>query len=30
MFGVGLGLSGVAGCLLSMTYTIAPAMACCR
>jgi branched-chain amino acid transport system permease protein len=26
MFGVGLGLSGVAGCLLSMTYTIAPAM----
>jgi branched-chain amino acid transport system permease protein len=26
MFGIGLGLSGVAGCLLSMTYTIAPAM----
>ena len=26
MFGVGLGLSGVAGCLLSMTYTISPAM----
>jgi branched-chain amino acid transport system permease protein len=26
MFGVGLGLSGVAGCLLSMTYTITPAM----
>ena len=24
MFGVGLGLSGVAGCLLSMTYTITP------
>jgi branched-chain amino acid transport system permease protein len=26
MFGVGLGLSGVAGALLSMTYTITPAM----
>jgi len=26
MFGLGLGLSGVAGCLLSMTYTISPAM----
>ncbi|WP_295642057.1 branched-chain amino acid ABC transporter permease [uncultured Methylibium sp.] len=26
MFGVGLGLSGVAGCLLSMTYTISPTM----
>jgi branched-chain amino acid transport system permease protein len=26
MFGVGLGLSGVAGVLLSMTYTITPAM----
>jgi branched-chain amino acid transport system permease protein len=26
MFGVGLGLSGVAGCLLSMAYTITPAM----
>jgi branched-chain amino acid transport system permease protein len=26
MFGVGLGLSGVAGCLLSMTFTISPAM----
>ena len=26
MFGIGLGLSGVAGCLLSMAYTIAPAM----
>jgi branched-chain amino acid transport system permease protein len=26
MFGVGLGLSGVAGSLLSMTYTISPAM----
>jgi branched-chain amino acid transport system permease protein len=26
MFGVGLGLSGVAGCLLSMTYTISPAL----
>ena len=26
MFGIGLGLSGVAGGLLSMTYTIAPAM----
>ena len=26
MFGVGLGLSGVAGCLLSMTYTVSPAM----
>ena len=26
MFGVGLGLSGVAGCLLSMTYTISPSM----
>lgn len=26
MFGIGLGLSGVAGCLLSMTYTITPAM----
>jgi branched-chain amino acid transport system permease protein len=22
MFGIGLGLSGVAGCLLSMAYTI--------
>jgi branched-chain amino acid transport system permease protein len=26
MFGIGLGLSGVAGCLLSMAYTITPAM----
>ncbi|MBU3650317.1 MAG: branched-chain amino acid ABC transporter permease [Limnohabitans sp.] len=26
MFGIGLGLSGVAGCLLSMAYTIAPSM----
>ena len=26
MFGVGLGLSGAAGCLLSMTYTISPSM----
>ena len=26
MFGVGLGLSGVAGCLLSMMYTITPSM----
>jgi branched-subunit amino acid ABC-type transport system permease component len=26
MFGVGLGLSGVAGCLLSSAYTISPAM----
>jgi branched-chain amino acid transport system permease protein len=26
MFGIGLGLSGVAGCLLSMAYTISPAM----
>lgn len=26
MFGVGLGLSGVAGCLLSMAYTLSPAM----
>lgn len=26
MFGVGLGLSGVAGCLLSMTYTVSPSM----
>ena len=26
MFGVGLGLSGVAGCLLSMTYAITPSM----
>jgi branched-chain amino acid transport system permease protein len=26
MFGIGLGLSGVAGALLSMTYTISPAM----
>jgi len=26
MFGVGLGLAGVAGCLLSMLYTIEPAM----
>ncbi len=26
MFGVGLGLSGVAGCLLSMTWTISPSM----
>lgn len=26
MFGLGLGLSGVAGCLLSMTYTISPSM----
>ncbi len=26
MFGVGLGLAGVAGCLLSMTYTLSPAM----
>eukprot|EP01031_Cornospumella_fuschlensis_P014203 gene14203-17360_t len=24
MFGIGLGLSGVAGCLLSMAYTITP------
>lgn len=26
MFGIGLGLSGVAGCLLSMAYAIAPSM----
>ncbi len=26
MFGVGLGLAGVAGCLLSMMYTISPSM----
>jgi branched-chain amino acid transport system permease protein len=26
MFGIGLGLSGVAGSLLSMAYTISPAM----
>lgn len=26
MFGVGLGLAGLAGCLLSMAYTISPAM----
>ena len=26
IFGIGLGLSGVAGCLLSMTYTISPSM----
>ena len=26
MFGIGLGLSGLAGCLLSMAYTISPAM----
>ena len=26
MFGIGLGLSGMAGCLLSMAYTITPAM----
>jgi branched-chain amino acid transport system permease protein len=26
MFGIGLGLSGVAGCLLSMAYTISPYM----
>lgn len=26
VFGIGMGLSGVAGCLLSMAYTIAPAM----
>jgi branched-chain amino acid transport system permease protein len=26
LFGLGLGLSGVAGCLLSMAYTIAPSM----
>lgn len=26
MFGVGLGLSGLAGCLLSMTYAISPAI----
>jgi branched-chain amino acid transport system permease protein len=26
MFGIGLGLSGVAGCLLSMSYTISPSM----
>ena len=26
MFGMGLGLSGVAGCLLSMAYTISPSM----
>ena len=26
MFGMGLGLSGVAGCLLSMAYTITPSM----
>lgn len=26
MFGVGLGLAGVAGCLLSMAYTISPGM----
>lgn len=26
MFGIGMGLSGLAGCLLSMAYTISPAM----
>jgi branched-chain amino acid transport system permease protein len=26
MFGIGLGLSGIAGCLLSMTYAITPSM----
>ncbi len=26
MFGIGLGLSGLAGCLMSMAYTISPAM----
>ncbi len=26
MFGIGLGLSGVAGCLLSMAYTLSPSM----
>lgn len=26
MFGIGLGMSGLAGCLLSMAYTISPAM----
>jgi branched-chain amino acid transport system permease protein len=26
MFGIGLGLSGVAGCLLSMAYTVTPSM----
>ncbi|MDP3347445.1 MAG: branched-chain amino acid ABC transporter permease, partial [Hydrogenophaga sp.] len=26
MFGIGLGLSGVAGCLISMAYTISPSM----
>lgn len=26
MFGIGLGLSGLSGCLLSMAYTISPAM----
>ncbi|MFZ2648793.1 MAG: branched-chain amino acid ABC transporter permease [Burkholderiaceae bacterium] len=26
MFGIGMGLSGVAGCLLSMAYTISPSM----
>ncbi|MBM3376353.1 MAG: branched-chain amino acid ABC transporter permease [Betaproteobacteria bacterium] len=26
MFGIGLGLSGIAGCLLSMAYTISPSM----
>jgi branched-chain amino acid transport system permease protein len=26
MFGIGMGLSGAAGCLLSMAYTISPAM----
>ena len=26
MFGIGLGLSGLAGCLLSMAYTISPSM----
>jgi branched-chain amino acid transport system permease protein len=26
MFGIGLGLSGVAGCLLSMSFTISPSM----
>ncbi len=26
MFGLGLGLSGLAGCLLSMAYTVSPAM----
>jgi branched-chain amino acid transport system permease protein len=26
MFGVGLGLSGLAGCLLSMTYSVSPGM----